>query len=309
MIALPLLKKIAELFLILFVTAGLVRGKILKTEDSRVLSRLSLYFITPFVIFNAFLKELSPDVRTGMLTCVVMAVGFHALFFGLAFAAKKLWHATEVEQVSIVFTNAGNLIIPLVAYILGDEWVIYVSSYVAVFNLLFWTVGVRLFDRGTSPDWKKILLNPNILAIGAGLIVLFAGIRLPEPVAMAFSDVAGMIGPLAMMITGMIVGGLTLRDLTACRRVVGVLIWRMIVGSGLVVAATGLCVALGAIPGGKTLALIPLLSAIAPSASNITQVAVLYDKDAGYASVINVVTTLFCIVSMPLWVMVYEAMV
>ena len=36
--------------------------------------------------------------------------------------------------------------------------------------------------------------------------------------------------------------------------------------------------------------------------------AVLYDQDAQYASSINVLTTLSCIVTIPLWIMAYEAM-
>ena len=59
MIAIPLAKKIAELFLILFAAAALVKTRVLKTEDSRVLSKLSLHFVTPCVIFNSFRKELT----------------------------------------------------------------------------------------------------------------------------------------------------------------------------------------------------------------------------------------------------------
>jgi len=52
---------------------------------------------------------------------------------------------------------------------------------------------------------------------------------------------------------------------------------------------------------------ISLLAAIAPSASNINQVAILYNHDAKYASAINILTTLSCIAFVPLWVMVFEA--
>ena len=44
MIAVPLAKKIAELFLILFAAAALVKTGVLKSENSKVLSKLSLYF-------------------------------------------------------------------------------------------------------------------------------------------------------------------------------------------------------------------------------------------------------------------------
>ena len=47
---------------------------------------------------------------------------------------------------------------------------------------------------------------------------------------------------------------------------------------------------------------------MAPSAANVSHMAVLYDQDAQYASSINVLTTLSCIVTIPLWIMAYEAM-
>ena len=57
MIAVPLAEKIAELFLILFAVAALVKTNVLKAENSKVLSMLSLYFVTPCVVFNSFQKN------------------------------------------------------------------------------------------------------------------------------------------------------------------------------------------------------------------------------------------------------------
>ena len=307
MIAIPLAKKITELFLILFATAALVKTGILKAENSKVISKLSLYFVTPCVVFNSFLKDLTPEIQQGLLTAAALAVGFQALFILLAAVLRRFWKATEVEQSSIVFTNVGNLVIPLVAFAKGQDWVIYTSAYILVFNAMFWTLGVRMFDSNSAPSWRKALLNPNILATIAGLIVLFSRLRLPEPLALAFTDVAAMIGPLSMMITGMVVGGMTVRGMFANRRVFGVIFFRMILASGLAVFAAAL---IGQVlPIDKNILMIVLLGAIAPSASNINQVAILYNKDAQYASAINVLTTLSCIFTIPLWVMVYEALI
>ena len=307
MIAIPLAKKIAELFLILFATAALVKTGVLKAENSKVLSKLSLYFVTPCVIFNSFQKELTPEIERGLLIAAALAVGFQLLFFLIAAVLRRLWKATEVERASIVFTNAGNLVIPLVAFVKGQDWVIYTSAYILVFNVLFWTVGVRMFDRENAPSFRKALLNPNILAIVAGLVILFTRLRLPEPLALAFSDVAAMIGPLSMMITGMVVGGMTFRGMFGNRRVFGVIFFRMVLASGLAVLAAALAARL--LPTDQAIVIIPLLAALAPSASNINQVAILYNKDAQYASSINVLTTLSCIATIPLWVVVYEALI
>ncbi len=305
----PLINKIAELFLILFATAALVKTGVFKAEYSKMLSRISLYFVTPCVIFNSFQKELTAEIQQGLLIATGLAFAFQLIYFLVAAVLKRVWKATEVERASIIFTNAGNLIIPLVGYVLGQDWVIYVSGYILVFNVLFWTAGIRMFDSQSAPNIKKILLNPNILAVLAGLILLFTGLRLPEPVSVAFSDVASMIGPLSMMITGMVVGSMKFSDMFANRRVFGVVLFRMVVCSGLAVLLAVVSGIAGSIPSGKSIVMIPLLSAIAPSASNINQVAILYNKDAKYASAINILTTLSCIVTIPLWIMLYEALV
>ena len=62
------------------------------------------------------------------------------------------------------------------------------------------------------------------------------------------------------------------------------------------------------LPVSESIVLIPLLGALAPSASNINQVAILYNRDAPYASAINVLTTLSCIATIPLWVIVFAAL-
>ena len=44
----------------------------------------------------------------------------------------------------------------------------------------------------------------------------------------------------------------------------------------------------------------------APAASTVTQFAQLYDKEASYASAINVMTTLSCIITLPVFVLIYQ---
>ena len=232
MIAIPLIQKIAELFLILFATAGLVKGGILKSEDSKILSRLSLYFVTPCVIFNSFQTKLTPEIQQGLMTAILVACFCEALYFLAAALMKRFWNATEVERASVVFTNAGNLILPIVAYVMGQEWVIYVSGYILVFNILFWSFGLRMFDSGKGVNIKKMLFNPNMMAAICGMICLFAGIQLSGPLKIAFEDVAVMIGPLSMMITGMIVGSMNLKSLFENKRIWTVILLRMIITSG-----------------------------------------------------------------------------
>ena len=58
--------------------------------------------------------------------------------------------------------------------------------------------------------------------------------------------------------------------------------------------------------GGKNILLITLIACITPSASTITQMAQIYGRDADYASAINVLTTLLCIITMPIMTALYQ---
>ena len=306
MILFPLIRKMAELFIIILATAGLVKAGLLKSEDSRSLSRFCLYVVSPCVIFLSFQQDLTPEITRGLLAAVLLALFFNILFILIAQGLKHLWHANEVERASIIFTNAGNLIIPIVSFTLGEEWVIYVSAYIAVFNVICWTYGVSLFDRESAVNPRKILLNPNVLAILFGLLSLFTGFRLPGVLNIAVTDVAAMIGPISMMTIGAVLGGMKLQNLFSNRRIFGVIAFRMLLCSGLAVAFALLSGVSSRIPAGHQVVMISLLSAIAPSASNINNLAILYNHDAEYATSINILTTLSCIVTIPLWIYVYE---
>ena len=57
---------------------------------------------------------------------------------------------------------------------------------------------------------------------------------------------------------------------------------------------------------GDKILLITLIACITPSASTITQMAQIYGQNADYASAINVITTILCIVTMPVLVLLYQ---
>lgn len=72
-ISLILAQQIAELFLILLIGCVLVKARLLKSADSRVLSVVMVYAVMPCVI-NAFQVDYSPAVVTGLLYAFALAI-------------------------------------------------------------------------------------------------------------------------------------------------------------------------------------------------------------------------------------------
>ena len=81
MIPLLLLYKIAQLFAVMVLGFLLVKGRIVKSEDSVVLSRISLYLLMPATIINSFHIQITPDILNGILLAFGAAIAIHILFF------------------------------------------------------------------------------------------------------------------------------------------------------------------------------------------------------------------------------------
>lgn len=259
--------------------------------------------MTPAIIINAFQIEATSDVVSGLGLAFIDAIAIHLICIALSHLYGKLTNATEVEKASIVYSNGGNLIVPLVGAVLGEEWVVYSAAFVAVFNIFVWTHGRSVFTNENQIPWKKILLNVNIISIGVGILMFIFNFQFSGIPANVISSLAKMVGPFSMIIVGMILGGMSIKDMFSNRRIWGVIAMRLIICPTIILLIMKSIPIENMVLNGRTIMLVSFLAASAPCASTINQFAILYSKDAKYASAINILSTLLCVISMP--VMVY----
>ncbi len=203
MIALLLTKQISELFIIMFFGYAMVKSRILKTEDSKVLSVITLYLIIPCVIINAFQIEYSAAVRDGLILAFAAAFVVHILFIVITKVLGKIFSFNSVERASIIYTNAGNLIIPIVISVLGQEWVVYCSGYLIVQLIFIWSHGRMMICEDKTFNIKKLLMNINMIASAAGMLLFVFHLQLPLIISETLGSVGSMIGPASMMNAGM----------------------------------------------------------------------------------------------------------
>ena len=305
--ALALLIKIGSLFTIALGAYALVKFRVLRSEDSRTVSLIMMYMISPCTIISAFQIDSSPEVRSGLLLALAAAIISHvgAIVINNLFVRKPL-HLTPVEQASFAYPNAGNLIIPIVVSLLGQEWVIYTCAYICVTVVLQWTHLRHLISGETHINIKKILTNVNIIAILVGFVILAFGIKLPKLLQDAVDSVSVMIGPASMMMIGMMLAGMELKQIFANKRVWLISFLRLIFAPLLFIVFLRLTKFGAGVPNSDTILLITLLASASAAAATVTQMELVYGKDAEYACSINVVTTMLCIITMPLVVLVYQ---
>ena len=307
----PLVSKILSLLVLVGAGVVLVKTKLLKKEDSVALSKISVFLLSPCVIVSSFSMKVNGKAGQSLLLCFFYAILANFLFLFLGTLLRKPLHLSPVEEMSMEYTNCGNFVLPIVASVLGEEYLLYVSAYITVYNLLVWTHGIHLFqgkaeqtkeERSKENAFLKILFNPNILAILFGVFLFFTKISLPAPISLAISDLGKMIGPISMLITGIILGSMSFKKIVSYRRIYMVTAFRLLFFPFIYLLLISVLSRIDGFLDNPVLFLVTFLSAMAPAAANVSQFAILYGKEEEYASCINIFTTLCTIISMPILV-------
>ena len=277
-ISVLLAEQIAELFLMILMGYVIVKLGLVTDDDSKILSKIVLYIVIPCVMINAFQIDCTPDKVQGMFLALVASV---------------------VLQVLLL----------IAVWMMGKEWVVFGCVFMAVQLIFMWTHGKYIISSGDRIDWRKIVLNINMIAIFIGAVLFLLKIHLPEIVDGTLHAVGSTIGPVSMIVTGMLIAGMNLRDIFTNRRVYAVTFLRLLLVPVLALIILKISGLVTWHPQGEKILLVIFLAVITPSASTITQMCQVYGGNSKYSSAINVMTTLLAIVTMPIMVLLYEKII
>ena len=89
----------------LIALGGFIFAKIFKVEDSqqKVLSKLLLYFINPFMVVKSFNLEFNSDKLVQLGFVFVVALVIHLIMILIGFFSSK----EQVDRLVVCFTNCG----------------------------------------------------------------------------------------------------------------------------------------------------------------------------------------------------------
>lgn len=301
-----LAKQIAELFIMILLGFILVKSSLLTKQDSKVLSTVALYIVTPCVIINAFQVQYSQDVKNGIILSFLAAIIVHIIYIVMARMLGKVYTLNGVEKATVIYTNAGNLIIPLVQALLGKEWVVYTTGYILVTTVFIWTHGRMLICEEKGFNVKELLKNVNVVASIIGILMFALKIQLPSLIIETMDSMSATIAPICMIVAGMLIAGMDVKDCLKNKRLYVITFLKMIIFplfAAILFKFTNLS---SMAKNGDMILLISLLASVAPTAASVTQIAQIYDADSEYASAYYFITTMLCILTMPFFVWMYQ---
>ena len=284
--------------LFLLMSFGFAGGKsgLINDNGSKVMTNISLYFVTPCLIINSFNIDYDPTKLKGLITCLVAAALIHAFTICLVTFVFKQNNKlrNRVLRFACVFSNAAYMGIPLQQAILGSEGVFYGSVYIAVFNVTLWTYGIVCSTGDIKTiSGKKIFMNPGLIGVAIGLILFLSPIKLPNVLTSVISNMANLNTPLAMLIIGYFLTQSNLITALKDRSVYLVAFIRLIFIPLITMVVLYVC-------GLRDSVFVSLITAAsAPVAAATSMFATRFDNDIPLSVNLVTFTTVFSIITMP----------
>lgn len=301
--------KIMSMLLACLVGFIIVRAKLLEVDDTKVLSKLLAFICSPCALIAAFQMDFTIDKVKGLLIALVLAILIHIIYIGGTKLLGNKIGLSGIERAAIIYSNAGYLTIPLVSAVLGSEWVFYTCSYSVVQTLLLWTHCKSLISGERVIELKKALLNPNFIAIYAGIIMFITGIRFPSIVDTAITDFSALLGPVSMVIIGMLIGNQDILKMVKAKRVYFICVMRLFVMPIIILALFKVVSMIVSHPELDMIMIIVLWATSGPVGSMVSQLSQIYGDEGEYAGRLNLMSAILCVISLPLITYLFELLI
>lgn len=207
--------QLSILYIFLFVGWLIGRLKKDKAEHSDLLSVLLVNAFLPCKIFQTFARNITVKSLSEKFYFPLAGLTLVLITIAVGLFASKLLTKNKYERkvylYSFTIANYAYLGYVLVGAVFGDAFLSDFMLFAVPFNFYTYTVGYILLTGGKF-SWRK-LVNPITVAILLGITVGLTGIKLPEVVLGVTSAAAACVGPLSMILTGMILSTFTFREL------------------------------------------------------------------------------------------------
>lgn len=287
----------AILFALMAVGFVCRRAKTISENGIGEIVALLICVVNPAVIIHAFNRKFDPSMMEGLLIALALAFAMHVFLLLLVRFAFRGGEADSrvVLKLSATFSNAGFMGIPLEQAILGPEGVFYGVAYVVVFNLFVWSWGIAQCADGELKLTRKMILNPGMYAISAGLLVFLLPFELPRVFSQTLDGLAAMNTPLAMMVIGYYLAGAKFAAVIKSGAAYWAMAIRLLVSPLVAIGAVWLLREAVA----PTVLLAFVIPASAPVAAMTSMFAAEYRRDVDLSAALVSATTLLSIVTMP----------
>ncbi|WP_246231717.1 AEC family transporter [Sporosarcina jiandibaonis] len=275
--------------------------RVFSEHANQVITQLMLYITLPALILFSLQTTFSIDLLIEFIWLVIMSIFVLSVsvFIGAILRKRAALPAEQksVFESLIIFGNQGFIGFAVIYILMAEQGIIYLTVFNICYYILIWTYGIYLFTKHNQVvNWRVLFFNPGILATLVGVCMLFLPFSWPDIILTTFEDVGKMTIPLSMILIGSLLADIQMRDIIQYGKNVYIWIASML---KLIILPLSLLVFIF-LPVPRSLIIVAMLTAAMPSATTTSVYAQKYGADASFASFGVMLTTILCIITIPI---------
>ncbi len=302
--AFRVMEKIVVLFIAMIAGFIAKKSKIVDVHSTKALSSLLVYITCPSLIICSLQIEYNKEMLIkaalvfvlSLIVHGVLAISSHFIFKIIGDKKRR-----GVYEYAFTYHNCAYMGYPIMQAVFGDIGLFYGVIFVTAFNLFNWSHGLYVMSGKNRLTPKAIIKNPALMSVFLSVILFILEIKLPTVLYEGLDLVGDMTFPLAMVIIGSLLADMKLREVFGKKDVyLFSLLFLIITPSIMLIFGKVLHLP-------DYLAITGITMCAAPVAANTAVTAEVYDNDSNLAARLVGVTTLFCLITIPLILFISEA--
>lgn len=217
-----ILQQMIVLFIIMGIGLAAYKSNIITSETRGKLSSIVVNIANPALILSSVSGEAVNIKNTELLKTLGIAMIIYIILILLAGVIPVLigteMSSRGVYSAMTVFSNIGFMGFPIISEIYGNEALLYGSIFLLPYNILIYTYGISLMDKGeneekeTGIQWRKIF-NNGVIACLLTLILFFIKIPVPYVAAKTIEMISSLTAPLSMMVIGASLADISVKEM------------------------------------------------------------------------------------------------
>jgi predicted permease len=212
---------IITLFLLIFV--GFFAGKtgVLSKNASGYLSDILMKITLPATIFISIAGTYSQGILKDSFTIVILTFAIHSSCILISLAYTNFFKVHEKDRGIWVFvstfSNNGFMGFPIAYAILGKEGLFLASISNMVFNILIFSIGIKIitigFESSKNIKIKKLFMNNSNIAIVLGLAFYITQTSIPQTIFNSLNHLSNVTTPLSMILVGLSISSIKIQEI------------------------------------------------------------------------------------------------
>ncbi|MEE3405305.1 MAG: AEC family transporter [Acutalibacteraceae bacterium] len=302
------------LVVFIYIGVGLIanRLKVLPEESVKHFISLVMGITVPCLVISSITgQDLNGDMyRNTILTLLLTTLVLIVTAFATTFVSDRIFPWKDQQDRNVLASamtgcNAGFMGLPIASAVFGELVFYYLVIQNIANNLYLFVMSLaQLHHRESEKSSKSLseklkpLVNPTSVATIVSLIMLFAGIHLPEYAMDIVTTLGDITIPLSMILVGVQLGGADFKKLIADKALLITSVMKLIA-----VPALALLI-LTPMPVDPVVKLTVLLGMCFPSAVIGVAVAAQENKNPQLMAEAVAITTLLSLITLPVWIMI-----